>query len=528
MKDEAPSSVNICMKRVREEELVKIFERKIRDREESVEITFSNELIFYIQRSHITSQFYFSPPFIRLHVVDQQKREKIYELTSCIKTTQGRVEETEELCRMIQTNPKLSNELQRDFIKLLIELLEHEQNPKFQSRVAIILQLVIAYSSSGKVVIDNITDSILVNLIRSEVHQVLVQGLWLLHTIAITYSKFPQEALELLTSIVTDRSTVREVLCVSGRTLAVACQINPELPCDKLKSVVRALMKLLESEHSDIYPSGYAGLVYLCDGRKEMIVENEYFGSLIERFVGFNWCSSENVLDICRAAALGSIVRWGSDDDIDQVIIEDGLLRSRAWLSEKEKYVVKNACWIISNIAARKENHIKAVIDSELIDPLVHIVESYESLDVKKEAAWAISNVIYGAGPDQIEDLRNRCVKPFWNLMKECRENQEIVSLCLEGLVRLQGINITCNDQPIDVVEWFKVFKKFLLAPQTTRFQLAEDIDGLTKLKKLRHIDTIENSDCDMVLHLTCTLEADFFAWRITPETTDQMEVDMK
>ncbi|KAK1362787.1 hypothetical protein POM88_038348 [Heracleum sosnowskyi] len=507
-KEEAPSSVNICMKRVREEELVRIFERKIRDREESVEITFSNELIFYIQRSHITSQFYFSPPFTRLHVVDQQKIEKIYELTSCIKTTQGRVEETEELCRMIQT--------------------KHEQNPKFQTRVAIILQLVIAYSSSRKVVIDNITDSILVNLIRSQVHQVLVQGLWLLHTIAITYSKFPEEALELLTSIVTDRSTVHEVLCVSGRTLAVACQINPELSCDKLKSVVRALMKLLESEHSDIYPSGYAGLVYLCDGRKEMIVENEYFGSLIERFVGFNWCSSENVLDICRAAALGSIVRWGSDDDIDQVIIEDGLLRSRAWLSEKEKYVVKNACWIISNIAARKENHIKAVIDSELIDPLVHIVESYESLDVKKEAAWAISNVIYGAGPDQIEDLRNRCVKPFWNLMKECRENQEIVSLCLEGLVRLQGINITCNDQPIDVVEWFKVFKKFLLAPQTTRFQLAEDIDGLTKLKKLRHIDTIENSDCDMVLHLTCTLEADFFAWRITPETTDQMEVDMK
>ncbi|KAK1362791.1 hypothetical protein POM88_038352 [Heracleum sosnowskyi] len=156
------------------------------------------------------------------------------------------------------------------------------------------------------------------------------------------------------------------------------------------------------------------------------------------------------------------------------------------------------------------------------------IVESYKSLDVKKEAAWAISNVIYGAGPDQIEDLRNRCVKPFWNLMKECRENQEIVSLCLEGLVRLQGINITCNDQPIDVVEWFKVFKKFLDGPQTTQFQLAEDIDGLTKLKKLRHIDTTENSDCDMVLHLTCTMEADFFAWRITPETTDQMEVDMK
>ncbi|XP_074347705.1 importin subunit alpha-1b-like [Apium graveolens] len=339
-----------------------------------------------------------------------------------------------------------------------------------------------------------------------------MQGLWLLHTIAITYSKFPDEALELLVSFLTDRSTVHDVLCVSGRTSAVACQINPKLPCDKLMLVVRALMELLKSEHSDIYPSGCAGIVYLCEGREEIIFENEYFECLIEKPY---LC---HVLNISRAAALGSIVRCGSDDDIDQVIIKKGLCLFKVWLSNKDKYIVKNACWIISNIAARKEDHIKAAIDFELIDPLVHIVENYESLDVKKEAAWAISNAIHGAGPDQIGDMRNRCVEPFWNLLKECHENQEIVSLCLEALVGLKGIDITCNDEPIDVVEWFKVFKKFMVRPETPQFQLAEDIDELTKLKKLRSIDTIENCDGDMVLHLTCTFEDNLhFSRRITP-----------
>ncbi|KAK1367232.1 hypothetical protein POM88_042793 [Heracleum sosnowskyi] len=187
------------------------------------------------------------------------------------------------------------------------------------------------------------------------------------------------------------------------------------------------------------------------------------------------------------------------------------MLNFEGLLDDKGKYRLKNGCWIISNITARKGSRIKDAIDSELIDLLVNVVENYESLDVKNEAAWAISNVIYGAGPDQID-----------------QGSQEIVSLCLEGLVRLEGIKITCNDQPIDSVEWFKVFKKFLVRPQTAQFQIAEEIDELTKIKKIRLIDTIENSEGDMVLHLTCTFEVDsHIAWRITPKGTDQMEVDM-
>lgn len=73
------------------------------------------------------------------------------------------------------TDPRLSDELEHDLLELLLKLLQHEQNPKLQSHVAIILQLVVAYSSNWKLVIDNITHSTIVNLLHSELSAVRVQ-----------------------------------------------------------------------------------------------------------------------------------------------------------------------------------------------------------------------------------------------------------------------------------------------------------------------------------------------------------------
>lgn len=78
----------------------------------------------------------------------------------------------------------------------------------------------------------------------------MLQALWLLHTIALKFSSCPESkvilegALQCLTSIITDHYPVDEEssvdeLCIGGRTLAVACQLNPELSCDKV--IVRSM-----------------------------------------------------------------------------------------------------------------------------------------------------------------------------------------------------------------------------------------------------------------------------------------------
>ncbi|KAL8115364.1 hypothetical protein AgCh_022012 [Apium graveolens] len=171
----------------------------------------------------------------------------------------------------------------------------------------------------------------------------------------------------------------------------------------------------------------------------------------------------------------------------------------------EERDFVENACWIISNITAGKENHIKAVIDSGLIERLCGVVENYKLLDIKKEAAWAISNAIYGVGPDRIEDLRSKCVEPFWSILKVFRADQEIVSFLLEGLIILGGLKVSYNDQPIDAAE----LKKLLVRLRGAQFQLADVAKGLGSWKKPRYDENIKRSydDSDIILHVTGTFK---------------------
>lgn len=104
-----------------------------------------------------------------------------------------------------------------------------------------------------------------------------------------------------------------------------------------------------------------------------------------------------------------------------------------------------------------------------------------------------------------------------------------MVSLCLEGLVRLEGMKVTCNDQPIDSVEWFKAFRKYLAGQQTELSQFTEDIKAQTKLKKLRHNDTVKIPDGNnIVFRLACTFQDDsHYVWQINSEIAYPMEVDM-
>ncbi|KAK1350241.1 hypothetical protein POM88_054677 [Heracleum sosnowskyi] len=186
-------------------------------------------------------------------------------------------------------------------------------------------------------------------------------------------------------------SSAGDLLYNGTKTLALACQIYLDFSPDELELILRALMKLLKYENSHVLAYACSGISYLCDGKQKMVVEEQQLGTLIDRLIELiKW------ITIAGLRALGSIVRWGSDSNIELIIERDILLSLECLLGEDNKYYIKNACWIISNITARNENHIKAVIDSGLIEPLVDVVESYDLLDVKREAARAISNAIYG------------------------------------------------------------------------------------------------------------------------------------
>ena len=61
---------------------------------------------------------------------------------------------------------------------------------------------------------------------------------------------------------------------------------------------------------------------------------------------------------------------------------------------------------------------------------------SHAEWDVKKEAAWAISNATSGGSPDQIEYLVARgCVPPLCDLLTV--QDNKIVTVALEGLANI-------------------------------------------------------------------------------------------
>jgi importin subunit alpha-6/7 len=113
----------------------------------------------------------------------------------------------------------------------------------------------------------------------------------------------------------------------------------------------------------------------------------------------------------------------------------------------------------------------QAVIDANIISPLVALLASAE-FDVKKEAAWAISNATSGGTAEQIRYLVDHgCIKPLCDLLT-CPEVR-IISVAMEGLENI-----------------LKVGEQMAKAPGGAGVNpyasLIEDAEGLDKIEKLQ------------------------------------------
>ncbi|WVZ97769.1 hypothetical protein U9M48_043282 [Paspalum notatum var. saurae] len=98
----------------------------------------------------------------------------------------------------------------------------------------------------------------------------------------------------------------------------------------------------------------------------------------------------------------------------------------------KETIIKKEACRIISIITAHNREQIQAVVNANIITPLVHLMHTAES-EIKHEAARAISNVTSGGTRDQIKYLvAHGCIKPLCDLLI-CLDS-DVVLVCLNGI----------------------------------------------------------------------------------------------
>ncbi|KAF8661681.1 hypothetical protein HU200_056628 [Digitaria exilis] len=107
-------------------------------------------------------------------------------------------------------------------------------------------------------------------------------------------------------------------------------------------------------------------------------------------------------------------------------------------LTHSSPTVVYPALSVVSRIANGNAAQIQAVIDGNIIGPLVHLMQAAAYDDVKKEAAFAIANATDVGTPDQIEYLVSQgCIKAFCGILRY--SETDILTACLDGLANILG-----------------------------------------------------------------------------------------
>ncbi|KAF3573295.1 hypothetical protein F2Q69_00060523, partial [Brassica cretica] len=98
--------------------------------------------------------------------------------------------------------------------------------------------------------------------------------------------------------------------------------------------------------------------------------------------------------------------------------------------------------------------------------------------DIKKEAAWAISNATSGGSHEQIQYLVNQgCIKPLCDLL--ICPDPRIVTVCLEGLENI--LKISEADKEMGLNGGVNLYA-----------QIIEESDGLDKIENLQSHDNNE------------------------------------
>ncbi|KAK7273481.1 hypothetical protein RIF29_14532 [Crotalaria pallida] len=129
-----------------------------------------------------------------------------------------------------------------------------------------------------------------------------------------------------------------------------------------------------------------------------------------------------------------------------------------------------------------KSGHYKgdiaqAVIEAGLIGPLVILLQNAE-FDIKKEAAWAISNATSGGTHEQIKYLVSQgCIKPLCELL--ICPDPRIITVCLEGLENILKVGEV--EKNIGNTGDVNIYA-----------QMIDDAEGLEKIESLQSHDNNE------------------------------------
>lgn len=296
----------------------------------------------------------------------------------------------------VEVNPPVKEVLDAGALPYFAELLNKFDNTTMIFEAAWTLTNIASTEKTTEVVQAGVMPQ-LVRLLQHESAQIREQAAWCLGNIAGDSSDLrdmvlAEGALEGLLMNLNQPDSM-SLLGNVAWTVSNLCRGKPSPKMELIRPAIGPLSTLLRRKvNLDVAVDSVWALSYLADGENDridaiMTIDPEITQALVNKLAD----SPLNLLTPL-VRTLGNFVT-GTDEQT-QAVVDAGVIQHMArLLGHNNRNIRKEACWLLSNIAAGSTGQLEAVLKaSGLMETVVDIARN-DRWEVRKEALWVVSNM---------------------------------------------------------------------------------------------------------------------------------------
>lgn len=319
-----------------------------------------------------------------------------------------------------EKNPPVNECVDLGVIPIFIQFLSRSDNMELQFEAAWALTNVASTDKTRYVVECNAVPP-LIALLTSANADIREQSAWCLGNIAGEGSDLrdlllSHNALPALLANIAQPASL-SLLRNCTWSLSNFCRGKPQPKLNVIAPALPALCQLIHQKvDQDVVVDAAWALSYVSDGSDERIqsvLELGILPSLIHMIA-----SGNNALIVPALRTIGNIVS-GNDKQTQAVVDSGALIALNTLLTHPKKNVRKEACWVMSNIAAGTPPQMNQLfLTPDLIQRVLDQLSTSSEWDVRKEAAWVISNICSSAtGSQLIQLVEFGVIRPLCDLL---------------------------------------------------------------------------------------------------------------
>ena len=346
-------------------------------------------------------------------MMSEKRRQKLADLPIWVDGLNSTVLETalistEAIRKLLSSerNPPIEEVVATGIIPRLVAFLAQDESQKLQFESAWALTNIASGTTfHTRMVIDAGAVPWFAHLLSSSDSDVREQAIWGLGNIAGDMVSFRDLVLStnampsLLNLLV--RPDENRISVIRNGTWALSnfCRGKPSANIGDINHLLNTAKTLLAQPDEEVATNICWTMCYVSDGKPEhvrAIIES----NICARLMGLLF-EGDNAYTTPVLRTIGNIV---SCDDINTEYIFQigGLNILMKFLSSSKPEVVRDTCWVLSNILAGPHNQIQAVINARYIPYIAIHLHSGDSR-VRLEALWAIANALSGGDEKQVE-----------------------------------------------------------------------------------------------------------------------------